>query len=280
MHEGGRPSLKWDLPVLINLNARSLSTDKIDELQVTVGVHDVSLVCVSETLVKKYMGNDSFNLYGFNLERKDRHNGRAGGVACYIRNDVLSTRLNNIEEDELEVTWVKIMPKRLPRIFSCILLACIYYKQQTDYVKRRDHNIIACIDLVIRKHPQSGVIIAGDFNQLKDNFLKTHYRFVQTVNVATRGNAVLDTIWTNMNEVYLPPVTISALGASDHNMVLLKLNHTFPRCKGSSKCVTIRCIGDNEKAAFHRALSAICWEPLFRLETCEEQYAYYHTMIK
>ena len=82
-----------------------------------------------------------------------------------------------------------------------------------------------------------------------------------------------------MNEVYLPPVTISELVASDHNMVLLKPNHTFPRCKGSLKCVTIRCIGDNEKAAFHSALSAICWEPLFRLETCEEQYAYYHTMI-
>ena len=53
--------IKWDLPVLINLNARSLSTDKIDELQVTVGMHDVSLVCVSDTLVKEYMGNDSLN---------------------------------------------------------------------------------------------------------------------------------------------------------------------------------------------------------------------------
>ena len=74
--------IKWDLPVLINLNARSLRTDKIDELQVTVGVHDVSLVCVSETWFKEYMGNDSLNLYGFNLERKDRNNGRAGGVAC------------------------------------------------------------------------------------------------------------------------------------------------------------------------------------------------------
>ena len=30
------------------------------------------------------MGKYSLNLYGFNLERKDRKNGRAGGVACYI----------------------------------------------------------------------------------------------------------------------------------------------------------------------------------------------------
>ena len=40
---------KWDLPVIINLNARSLSIEKLDELNVTVGIHDVSLICVTET---------------------------------------------------------------------------------------------------------------------------------------------------------------------------------------------------------------------------------------
>ena len=34
---------KWDLPVIINLNARSLSIEKLDELNVTVGIHDVSV---------------------------------------------------------------------------------------------------------------------------------------------------------------------------------------------------------------------------------------------
>ena len=29
---------KWDLPVIINLNARSLSIEKLDELNVTVGI--------------------------------------------------------------------------------------------------------------------------------------------------------------------------------------------------------------------------------------------------
>ena len=46
------------------------------------------------------------------------------------------------------------------------------------------------------------MIITGDFNQLRDNFMKTHYRFVQVVNVVTRGQVVLDKIWTNMEEVY------------------------------------------------------------------------------
>ena len=188
---------KWDLPAIINLNARSLSIEKLDELKVTVAIHDVSVVCVSETWFKDYMGNDSLNLHGFNLERKDRKNGRAGGVACYLR----------------------------------------------------------C------------------------NFLKTHYRFVQIVNVGTRGNAVLDKIWTNMDKLYMSPITLSELGKSDHTMVLLKPGGSLPCTTGSVMRVTTRAMGENEKAMFDRALSAVSWEPLFRLETCEEQYAYYHTMI-
>ena len=112
----------------------------------------------------------------------------------------------------------------------------------------REHNIIiTSIDAVIRKHPDCGIIITGDFNQLNDNFLKTHYRFVQIVNVGTRGNAVLDKIWTNMDNVYISPVTLSELGTSDHNMVLLKPGSRLPRSTGSVMRVTIRAMGENEK---------------------------------
>ena len=170
------------------------------------------------------------------------------------------------------------MPTRLPRTVSCILIACIYYTQQTDYLKMREH-IITSIDAVIRKHPECGIIVTGDFNQLNDFFLKTHYRFVQIVNGGTRGNAVLDKIWTNMDKLYMSPITLSELGKSDHNMVLLKPGGSLPCSTGSVMRVTTRALGENEKALFDRALSAVSWEPLFRLETCEEQYAYYQTMI-
>ena len=101
--------------------------------------------------------------------------------------------------------------------------------------------------------------------------MKTHYRFVQVVNVVTRGQAILDKIWTNTEEVYTPPVTISELGSSDHNMVLLK-----PKAKSSvdTGCVTrltVRCIGPKEKATLKKNL--------FRLDSCADQYSYYQTVI-
>ena len=78
-----------------------------------------------------------------------------------------------------------------------------------------------------------------------------------------------------MVEVYTPPVTISELGTSDHSMVLWE-----PKCSkyvdtGIMIYVTVRCMGPKEKETFAMALSAIKWELLYILETCEEQYAYY-----
>ena len=104
---------KWDLPFLINLNARSLNSEKVDELHVTVATHDVPIVCVSETWFKDYMDDSSsLTMQGFCLERKDRGHGRAGGVACYIRHDLKYKRLNDMEVDDLEVMWIKVMPKK------------------------------------------------------------------------------------------------------------------------------------------------------------------------
>ena len=51
-----------------------------------------------------------------------------------VRNGVFYKRLDSLEDDEKEVIWMKIMPKKLPRRFSCILLACLYYTQHTVFL--------------------------------------------------------------------------------------------------------------------------------------------------
>ena len=91
------------------------------------------------------------------------------------------------------------MPKKTRKL-SCILVACLYYTPKTEYLKIRDP-LISNIYTVLRKHPECGVTITGDFNQLRDNFMKTHYRFVQVVNFVTRGQAILDKIWRKCTRV-------------------------------------------------------------------------------
>ena len=81
-------------------------------------------------------------MYGYNLERKYRTHGRAGGVACYVRNDVLYKRLDSLEVPELEVICIKIMPTNLPRKVSCILVACVCYTQHRGLLITRRCAII------------------------------------------------------------------------------------------------------------------------------------------
>ena len=150
-----------------------------------------------------------------------------------------------MEVDDLEVVWIKVMPKKTPRTFSCILVACLYYTPKTEYLKIRDH-LITSIDTVMRKHPECGVIITGDFNQLRDNFMKTHYRFL--VNVVTRGQAIVKYV-------------VISLGSSDHNMVLLKPKAKSSVDTGSVTRIAVRCMGPKEKATFNMTLAAINGNP-------------------
>ena len=69
----------WDLPTILNLNARSPSEAKLDELPVNVTIHDVSIICVTETWFKYYMDDNNLSIEGFSLERKYRCDGRTGG---------------------------------------------------------------------------------------------------------------------------------------------------------------------------------------------------------
>ena len=123
--------------------------------------------------------------------------------------------------------------------------------------------LITCVDSAIREHTECGVIITGYFNQMNDSFLKTHYTFSQIVKVATKGQAIVDKIWTNMNMVYSKPVdTVTELGTSDHNMVLLRPSSldTSNLTRMSGKSMVAK-----EKARFQLALSLFKWEPLYRL---------------
>ena len=276
--DGIKVKRTWDLPTIININARSLNAEKVDELHVIVDDYDIDVACITETWFREYMDDTSLALEGFCLERKDRDHRRGGGVACYIRNDIEYNRLRELEDDMLEVLWIKVMPMRLHRKCSCILVGCLYYTHQTDFLQMREH-VITGIDSVKRKHPDCGVVLIGDFNQFNDKFLVSHCRFIQMVKILTRGGAILDKIWTNMTELYQSPVSISELGKYDHNMILLQPMVHTRHDTGSVTGVTIKSMGVNEKANFSKALSSIRWEPLFLLHTCEEKYNYYKDVV-
>ena len=132
--------------------------------------------------------------------------------------------------------------------------------------------MITSLDTIVSCYPECGIILTGDFNQLRDSFLRVHYGYAQLVNVATRNGAILDKIWSNMSPVYAHPAWFSELGTSDHMMVLL-VPSSYPTLDtGMIQNRVIRRMGDIERMTFASALCRVRWEYMYAMDSCEQQF--------
>ena len=53
-------------------------------------------------------------------------------------------------------------------------------------------NLITSLEIVLRRSPDCGIILSGDFIHFNDSFLSTHYGYEQLGKAATRNRAILD----------------------------------------------------------------------------------------
>ena len=63
---------RWSTPGFLNVNARSLSIEKLDEFFVVARMNDVACVNVTYTWFNGCMASDIFGLAGFCCERKNQ----------------------------------------------------------------------------------------------------------------------------------------------------------------------------------------------------------------
>ena len=169
------------------MNGRSLSIEKAEELLSVASLNDVSCVCTTKTWFKEFMSDESVSLSGYCCERKDRVGRAGGGVACYVGATVAYDRLVDIEDDVDEVMWIRMRLHKLPRKFSSIVIACIYHPPNSDNSSMREY-LIATLDGILRCHPDCGIILTGDFNQLRDMFLAHN---MASHNLLTRPHAIV-----------------------------------------------------------------------------------------
>ena len=163
------------------------------------------------------LGNAWFSLY-----RRDRQDGRQhGGVDCYIKDTIPVKEWPELNEECIEVLWLTIRPYSLPRQFSHITIGTVCHPPQANDVIMSRY-LIESLDTILRSHPHSGVMLCGDFNHLNDRYLTNARNLTQCVKTPTRGPAVLDLIYTNMQCFYGLPMIYPSIGISDHMAVIAK----------------------------------------------------------
>ena len=198
----------------------SVLCTKNDELSVLFSNNSVDIACLTETWLNDGTIDDLIHIPGYSVHRRDRQDGRqGGGVAVYVKQGIPCTLLSQLNHTSLEVLWLLFRQNLMPREVSHLLIGVVYHPPKANNTEMMDY-LIGVLDTVNRDHPNLGILLCGDYNQLSEVQLRS-YPLTQLVKTPTRGTATLDKIFTNLKSWYQSPVVLPAVGSSDHNTVLL-----------------------------------------------------------
>ena len=136
-----------------------------------------------------------------------------------------------------------------------------------------------CLDKALSNHPNSGIIVLGDFNQFKPGNLCSSFKLKNLVTKATRGKSILGQAYSTLSPYYGKADILPPLGLSDHSSVLLKPPGVSASFAPTTRINKGDCRLANRRALFS-SLSAINWTPLYHLHSCKEQFANFQSTIE
>lgn len=84
---------------LINWNAHSVINKKTD-IEAMISSIQLQVFCITETWLGPAI---PFNIYGYNIYRKDRERGRGGGVLIGVVRNVVTSALDIIVTDRSDI---------------------------------------------------------------------------------------------------------------------------------------------------------------------------------
>ena len=215
------------LPSVLIANVPSLS-GKVDELSVIANINDIDIICITETWLTDTIPDSTVSLQNFNMFRNDRTSSVGGGVCAYINSKIKVRRIYDFENSSIESLWMSVRPNRLPRSIPVLLLAVIYHSTSRDATENCElyNHTQGNVDLFLLNHPDALVMICGDFNPVSTGFNANRIKQIsglrQIINVATRGESILDWCLINMKHLNFQIIQLPPVGSSDHNSIIVK----------------------------------------------------------
>ena len=250
----------------------------MDELSCTAAFYLAEIVAITETWLSENISCTSIDLPGFSVLRHDRSDGRRGGGVCvFVKDQFPLIHLNELSNPNVESLWLLLKPHRLPRGLNTIILCIIYHPPGSDDIALQNH-ITECLDSTLMSHPNSGIILAGDFNQFKHQRVCSSFGLKQIVKQPTRGNSILDKIFTNISKYYDCPRVVAPIGLSDHNSILLEPLKSYANF-GSRSTRLVRDSRPSNRKLVREKLSQVNWSPLYSMQSCDEQFQFFSSTV-
>ena len=263
-------------------NARSLrKKDKFNELIGLITVNEYDIVCITESWISQTYNKDllgDYQIKGYNMYIYERIHRQGGGVVMYAKNNLSVSEVGNIKNDiGVESLWVDIKSNK-----NITIRVGLFYRAP-DSNFDINNTIINEINTGLQNIGNNPAIILGDFNLpdinwnlhigrnedveflncLHDNFLD------QLINFNTRGNNILDLLFTNDSNLVSSLTSSPPLDNSDHSSFIFNLNVSTQRNENKELKYNYN-KGDFNK--FRTLLSEIDWVEKFENKTCNEMW--------
>ena len=269
----------------MNTNITGGLSGKRDEIQIICNQFFCDILCITETWCTDEVPNNAISLGNdFVSYRRDRKDGRThGGIICYIKHTIpVIKEWKELDSKNLETLFITTRPKMMPRCFTHITVGVVYHPPSNnnpagDWTMSK--HLCDCVDHILKIYPHSGIIICGDFNHMRDSYLKSSYQLKQLVVKPTHLKSKIDLYYTNMAQYYIDkPQHEPGIGLSKHQVVICKPNITGLK-RSQSVYITKRSQGHKERTALSRVIRAVNWDPLFMLPTCKEQFLVFDSVM-
>jgi exonuclease III len=271
---------KISFPSILSFNITGALADKLPEIYEIAVANMADIICITETWCHVNIPDCVLQLPTFNLCRRDREDGRSGGgLVCYIKDTLPIVKVwNELNVKEQEALFITIRPHRLPRGISHITVGIVYHPPKSNDWAMCEH-LVQCVDHINQTFPNNAWLIFGDFNHMKDEYLKYTCQLKQIVKKATHMASVIDLCYTSLADIYSEPKHEPGVGLSRHHtLVFQPLNNKLK--KPEKVFVTKRNESVRNKENLKKAITDINWTELYKAESCQEKYECFENKIQ
>ena len=258
-------------------------TDKTTELELVLGINNIDIGVCTETWATD-TALECLDFKNYNMFHSIRSNvARAsGGLSIFVKNSIPTNKLDVDIPNHLEVIYLSIRPKRLPRTVSNIVLCALYYPGLSSiYAPPQEDlilHVIESIQFFYNKFSNPLIILLGDFNDLKIDDICQTCSLHQVVNIPTRKDATLDLILTNVNNnLYTDPISLPGIGKSDH-LCVVYVPRNFVIHENTKKKIMFRKFKDSAIREFGSWITTFDWSLLFQINDVNEKVLYFTTI--
>ena len=243
---------------LVHLNIQHI-LPKIDEIKHTLAncKNVINVIGFSETFLGESHLNTEIHINGYNCVRRDRPNGKGGGLLVYVQESLDFIHRPDLQKAQIEAIWIEVVLKR-----SKNLLVGMVYRPQNSLLEW--YNLFESMvnSVSMSKLPE---IVLGDFNVdlLSVNMshllseMMTCFGLSQVINEPTRITSDTATIIDHISDVEMVSETaVGSLSLSDHQPIGVVWSKPYHKIRnGQHKTIKYRKFSHIDPQSFSHDLS-------------------------